>query len=378
MQDSIWFQTLPSSQRHVLEQSDALPKTVGVAIVGAGLIGIATAYYLTQAGVEDICVIDKGTALGEASGANAGGLWFGQQSGELGPVAALAAASSRLYDELTCSFEFDCERPGLIQLLETEDDPETQARIEATRKGGFEVEMLSGRSARSLEPGLGVTPPAALFYPNEGCVHPLKLGAALLAHIRSRGVRVCLGTEVRRLRPSLDTSAGILTAEKIVIATGAWTPQVTRSLGWTPPIKPMRGTLLALEPMAKTLHHTLVSPKYYYWQLADGHVAGGGSVDDLGFERGVAPPTVAAIREEMAQLIPASAHRPQACSWSGFRPFSEDLLPVIGPVPHEKGVFVAAGHFKKGVMLAPVSGKIIAYLVTKGTTDLPIEPLSPP
>jgi glycine oxidase len=289
----------------------------------------------------------------------------------------LAAASSRLYDELTCSFEFDCERPGLIQLLETEDDPETQARIEATRKGGFEVEMLSGRSARSLEPGLGVTPPAVLFYPNEGCVHPLRLGAALLAHVRSRGVRICLGAEVRRLRPSLDTSAGILTAEKIVIATGAWTPQVTRSLGWTPPIKPIRGTLLALEPMAKTLHHTLVSPKYYYWQLADGHIAGGGSVDDLGFERGVAAPTVAAIREEMAQLMPATAHRPLACSWSGFRPFSEDLLPVIGPVPHEKGVFVAAGHFKKGVMLAPVSGKIIADLVTKGTTDLPIEPLSP-
>jgi glycine/D-amino acid oxidase-like deaminating enzyme len=208
-------------------------------------------------------------------------------------------------------------------------------------------------------------------------VHPLKLGAALLAHVRSRGVRICLGAEVRRLRPSLDTSAGILTAEKIVIATGAWTPQVTRSLGWTPPIKPIRGTLLALEPMAKTLHHTLVSPKYYYWQLADGHIAGGGSVDDLGFERGVAAPTVAAIREEMAQLMPATAHRPLACSWSGFRPFSEDLLPVIGPVPHEKGVFVAAGHFKKGVMLAPVSGKIIADLVTKGTTDLPIEPLSP-
>jgi glycine/D-amino acid oxidase-like deaminating enzyme len=139
----------------------------------------------------------------------------------------------------------------------------------------------------------------------------------------------------------------------------------------------MRGTLLALEPMAKTLHHTLVSPKYYYWQLASGHIAGGGSVDDLGFERGVDTGTVAAIREEMEQLIPAAIHHPPVCSWSGFRPYSEDLLPVIGPVPREKGVFVAAGHFKKGVMLAPVTGKIMADLVTQGTTGLPIEPLSP-
>lgn len=155
MQDSIWYQTLPSSQRRVLEQSDVLPKTAGVAIVGAGLIGIAAAYYLAEAGVGDICVIDKGTALGEASGANAGGLWFGQQSVELGAVAALATASSRLYDELACSFEFDYERPGLIELLEAEDDPRTQARMEATRRAGFEVEKLSGRSARSLEPGSG-------------------------------------------------------------------------------------------------------------------------------------------------------------------------------------------------------------------------------
>ncbi|MCI0626026.1 MAG: FAD-binding oxidoreductase, partial [Acidobacteria bacterium] len=244
MQDSIWYQTLASSQRRILEQSDPLPKTAGVAIVGAGLIGISTAYYLTEAGVKDICIVDQGTALGEASGANAGGLWFAQQSAELGPVSALAAVSSRLYDELSCRFEFDCERPGLIELLETEDDARIQARIEATKKAGFEVEKLSGRSVRSLEPGLGVTPRAALFYPNEGWLHPVKLGAALVAHLRSRGVRMCLGAEVRRLRPSLDTSAGLVAADTIVVATGAWTPQVTRSLGWAPPIKPMRGTLL--------------------------------------------------------------------------------------------------------------------------------------
>jgi glycine oxidase len=377
MQDSIWFQTIAAGERQVLEQSDALPKTASVAIAGAGLIGIAIAYYLTEAGVRDICLLDAGTALGEASGANAGGRWFAQQSVELGPVAPLAAASSRLYDQLAARFDFEFERPGLIELLETGESAEVNTRIEATKKAGFPVEKISGRSARSLEPGLGVTPPGALFYPQEGKLHPLKLGSALVRHLRSKGVRLCLGTEVLRLHPAVETSAGPLSAGTVVVATGAWTGQVSQSLGWTPPIRPMRGTLTALGPLPKTLHHTLVAPRFYYWQLASGHVAGGGSVDDVGFARSVEDSTLAAIRAEMNTLIPAVANAATACSWSGFRPFCEDLKPVIGPTPGKQGFFIAAGHFKKGVMLAPVTGKIVADLITKGETEFEIGPLSP-
>jgi len=377
MQDSIWFQTIPSTQRRVLEQSDPLPKTADVAIVGAGLIGIATAYYLTEAGVRDVCVLDSGAALGEASGANAGGLWFAQQNVELGPVAALAAASSRLYDLLAGRFAFDFERPGLIELLDDADDPAVRQRVDLTREAGFQVEEVSGRGARSLEPGLGITPAAALLYPSDGKLHPVKLGAELVKHLRGRGVRFCLGAEVRSLRPSIDTAQGLLSAGKTVIAAGAWTPLITRSLGWVPPVKPMRGTLAAVSPLPKTLHHTLVTSKYYYWQLESGEVAGGGSVDDVGFERGVDATTLARIREEMEALIPAVAGRPACCCWSGFRPYCADLKPVIGPVPGQDGLFVAAGHFKKGVMLAPVTGKIIADLIAKGATDLEIAALSP-
>ena len=118
MQSSIWFETLSAEERRLLGESDGLPKTTEVAIVGAGMIGLATAYYLSSAGVSNICVIDRDTTLAEASGANAGGLWFGQQSPELGPLAPLAHASSRLYDELGGSF--DLRRTGLLELLSTE------------------------------------------------------------------------------------------------------------------------------------------------------------------------------------------------------------------------------------------------------------------
>jgi glycine oxidase len=377
MHDSIWFQTIDQAARDALCASDPLPKSAGVVIVGSGLIGLATAYYLTEAGLTDICLIDRGPALGEASGANAGGLWFAQQSPELGPVSSLSKSSSGLYDELADRFPFDMERCGLLQLLFEDSAAEADMQLSAVRNAGFRVEKIGGKEARSLEPGLGVTPAGALYYPDEGHLHPAKLGAAWVQHLRSHGVRFCLNCEAGQLRPNVETSQGSVEAGVLVIACGAWTPLVTQTLGWRPPIKPMRGTLLALGAMPKTLHHTLIGEEFYFWQLATGPLGGGGSIDDLGFQQGVDEATTASIRAEMNRLIPAAAGQSTARAWSGFRPFCEDLKPVIGRVPDHENVFVAAGHFKKGVMMSPVTGKILADLITKGATDLHIEPLDP-
>jgi glycine/D-amino acid oxidase-like deaminating enzyme len=265
----------------------------------------------------------------------------------------------------------------LLQLLFEDCGAETDIQLSAVRKAGYRVEKVGGKEARSLEPGLGTTPAGALYYPDEGHVHPAKLGSAWVRHLRSRGVRLCLNCEAGPLRPKVETSQGSVEADVLVIASGAWTPLVTRSVGWCPPIKPMRGTLLALGAMPKTLHHTLIGEEFYFWQLVAGPLAGGGSVDDVGFQQGVEESTTASIRAEMNRLIPAAAGQSTACAWSGFRPYCEDLKPVIGSVPEHASVFVAAGHFKKGVMMAPVTGKILADLITQGATEFNIEPLDP-
>ena len=378
MRDSIWFSTLPSDLCDVLQDSDELPAQAEVVIVGSGMIGISTAHYLSQAGVRDICLVDRGTALGEASGANAGGLWFAQQSSELGSIGVLAKASSQLYQDLSQVFEFDYTTTGLLQLLtsvEQADQAESQAQ--AVRDSGFRAELVSGKQARSIEPGLAITPEAALFYPDEAHVHPARLAAALVGDLRRKGGRFCFNTEVKDLNDSVETNRGAISAGTTVIASGAWTPLVTQSLGWEPPIRPMRGTLLALEPLPRVLHHTLIGKKYYYWQLPGGQIVAGGSVDDVGFEQGVDAATVSSILDELGVLLPAAAEQPLTCAWSGFRPYCDDLKPVVGAVPARENTFVAAGHFKKGIMMSPVTGKILADLITSGKTDLPIEPLSP-
>jgi len=378
MQDSIWFRTLSSEHNDLLRKSDELPARADVVIVGGGMIGISTAYYLTEAGVTNICLVDRGTALGEASGANAGGLWFAQQSSELGSISVLAKASSELYQELSQAFEFDFTKTGLLELLNSAEQAEqAEDRVRAVRDSGFRAELVSRKQARSIEPGLALTPEAALFYPDEAHVHPTRLAAALVGHLRQKGVRFCFNTEVQHLNHSVETSRGAISAGTTVIASGAWTPLVTQTLGWRPPIRPIRGTLLALEPISRVLHHSLIGKKYYYWQLPGGQIVAGGSVDDVGFEQGVDSATVASIRDELRTLLPVAAEQPLICAWSGFRPYCEDLRPVVGAVPARENTYVAAGHFKKGIMMSPVTGKILADLVTSGKTDLPIEPLNP-
>jgi glycine oxidase len=201
-----------------------------VVVVGCGLIGLAIAYYLTEAGEKDVCILERGLALGEASGANAGGLWFGQQSPELGPVSSLAKTSSTLYDELGARFRFDLDRCGLLDLI-FDQSGEIENQMAAVREAGFRVEKLGGKETRSLEPGLGVTPAGSFYYPDEGHVHPAKLGAAWVRHLRSVGVRICLDSEVKTLQPRVETSKGSVEAGTLVLATGAWTPLVTSALG---------------------------------------------------------------------------------------------------------------------------------------------------
>ena len=379
MQDSIWFRTLPRELRDTLQQSEELPERAEIVIVGAGMVGLLTAYYLTEAGADDIWVIDRGSALGEASGSNAGGLWFAQQSPQMGPLAPLVQETRELYEELGERFEFDLRKPGMLQLFFTvKEAAQRNAIVKAVKEAGFRAQSVTAKQVHELEPALGKKARGgAVYYPDEGRLHPTRLAGSLARYLRDKEVRFALGVKVERLTPQIETVRGSFFAGATVVTAGAWTPLLTEALGWKPPIKPMRGTLLAMEPMRPTLHHTVMTPSYYYWQLSEGHITGGGSVEDVGFHRGVDDETISSIRGEMNELIPSVAQRAEACRWSGFRPYCDDFKPVIGPVPEQDNLFVGAGHFKKGIMMAPVTGKILADLVTRGKTDLAISSLSP-
>lgn len=379
MRDSIWLRTLDDTDRATLEASDELPLSADVVVVGAGLIGLATAYYLVDAGVSNVCVIDRGDLLSEASGANAGGLWFAHQSLAAGPAVSLLHEAEALYDALEEEFSFDRTGGGALELIETEAAvPAARQRTAAIRKASFEAEWLTPAELADAEPALRGNFAGAILLPDDGQLHPAKLAAGWIRRIREAGGRVCAGAEATSLGPPVETAAGPIDTECVVVACGSWTPELTQTLGWSPPIRPVRGTLLALpEQPVGTVRTTVLGGKFYWWQLASGEIVGGGSEEHVGFDRTSDESVVADIRTDLARRLPSLADAPTLCSWSGFRPYCEDQLPVIGGAPGRDDIFVAAGHFRMGVMAAPATGLALAQLIVEGETDIDLTAMAP-
>lgn len=331
-------------------------------MVGAGLVGLCAALSLRRRGIRRIAVVDRTSVCGEASGASAGGLWPGH---ECLTVASpdIARRARDLHAALCAEFPCDYVASGLLELVAEGQEKAGLDRVDRTRRAGFAAKVLTGDDLRDCEPLLRHAG-AAIHFPDDGSIHPLKLAGGIAEWLRRHGVRICLGEEVLRITPkppAVETAHGRTAAGSVVIAAGAWTPLLTRTLGWTPPIRPIRGTLLATGGQPKrTLRSIVIGSRYYYWQLACGPLAGGGSEEDVGFLEHGCDAVERDILSEWKSLFPSLAGLPFNCRWSGFRPFCEDMHPVIGRVPDRDSVFVSAGHFRKGIMLAPLSGELLA------------------
>lgn len=363
----------------MLRVSDPMPATADVVVVGAGLVGLCTALSLRKRGASRIVVVDRTSVCGAATGASAGGLWPGHECLTMASPELIRRANG-LHVELREQFACDYVPSGLLLLLDETERSAAVDRVERTRRAGFEAELLSGRQLAECEPGLGRVA-AAVRFPGDGSLHPLKLAAAMARWLRRNGVRICLDQEVHQLEPArlaILTSGGRMSAGSIVVAAGAWTPMLTKLLGWTPPIRPIRGALLATGAQAPdTLRSVVVGRHYYFWQLACGPVAGGGSEEDVGFLEGVCEAVVRDIRREFGELFPTLRDLQFTSRWSGFRPHCADMRPVIGRVPGQASVYVSAGHFRKGILLAPLSGELLADEMLEGRHWPPAQAFRP-
>ncbi|MDE0106549.1 MAG: FAD-binding oxidoreductase [Bryobacterales bacterium] len=370
MRDSIWNRTLPAKSRVALLSSDPLPPTADVAIIGAGLVGLCAALSLSRRGVRRLAVIDRTCVCGESTGSSAGGLWpahecFSFASPEI--VRRAAAQHAGLHEQFPC----DYASSGLLELVADEDAALAAERADRTRAAGFDADLLAEAELAEREPRLRHHGPA-LHFPGDGSIHPLKLASGIAAWLRRRGACICLGEEVRDVSPDgpvITTGAGRISVGKVVFAAGAWTPLLTRMLGWSPPIRPLRGTLLATDGQpAETLRSIVVGRHFYYWQLASGPLAGGGSEEDVGFCEDLDDEVVGAIRQEWGELFPSLRQVAFTSGWTGFRPHCADMHPAIGPVPGQPDMFVSAGHFRKGILLAPLSGDLLADQMLEGAS----------
>ena len=350
-------------------------ETAEVAIIGGGVIGLAVARALALRGIRDVLLLERGCLGAESSWAAAGMLapqaeanrpheffYLTCQSRDMYP--AFAAA---LLEETGIDIELDAT--GTLYLAFTDHDAEElETRYQWQTKEALAVEKLSPDMARKLEPSIAADVRATLRFPLDTQVENRRLLSALAAANESLGVTMETQTEVTSLQvvrdrvAGIETSRGFIATENVVIAGGAWSSKLGTA-GIALPnlrIKPVRGQMLCFEAIPPLCGHVIYSPRGYLVQRRDGRLLAGSTTEHAGFEKRVTAAGVQAILSAALEISPRIASLPMTDSWSGLRPRAADTLPVLGPCAEITGVFYATGHYRNGILLAPVTGELIA------------------
>jgi glycine oxidase len=363
-----------------------------VAVVGGGIIGCAVAYYLQRAGAS-VTLIERGEIGGEASGAAAGMLIAPLEDAAKSPLSELQGASIRLYAHLLPEIEelsgidVGYRVTGLLRTAFTEERAALLKELVRREPPGVRgLEWLEGRVLRELEPALSPRVIGAAYSPQDANLNPALLTRAFAQAARRLGAGVHERTVVtgflrrggvlRGLSVRQDGSrGGISDVDCVVLAAGPWTQALALRLGVRLATPPRRGQMLAYRSPA--LRHSVWGEDGYLVPKPDGTVHVGSTVEDVGFRRRTSARALAALRRMACALVPALRRSPVERSWAGLRPGSPDDLPIIGRLPGSENVWVASGHFRNGILLAPITGKLVSQLVLEGRSEIDLTRFGP-
>ncbi|WP_037804722.1 NAD(P)/FAD-dependent oxidoreductase [Streptomyces sp. NRRL F-5135] len=368
-----------------------------IVIVGAGIVGAATARALVRAGC-DVTVVDRGSTAGGTSAGGEGNLLVSDK--EPGPELRLAQRSlavwarieAELRDELPAGFPgLELERKGGLVVATTEAGAEALlAFADAQRDAGVLAETVDDTRAHELEPDLTPHSTATVFYPEDLQVQPVAATEALLAAARRHGARVRQGVEVTgpvlsagRL-VGVRVDSGTLPADAVVLAAGPWSGLVAERLGVLLPVRPRRGTVLVTSRMPVRVRHKVYDADYVgavgsgsadlqvssvVESTAAGTVLIGSSRERRGFDERIEARVLAALAAKALLLFPFLAAAQAMRAYGGFRPFVPDHLPVIGADPRLPGLWHATGHEGAGIGLSLATAELLRDQLLGGTAD---------
>ena len=333
-----------------------------VVIAGAGLAGVCTALELRARGA-NVLVLDSGQPGLEASSAAAGMLAPADPETPV-PLRPFADAAARFYPEFIQRLEessgckVDFRRHGTIVVGE-ENPPNEYRRLASQELHSLERALKAGESD--------------VFFVAEDSVDPVLLIRAALRSAELAGVEIRAGSAVRQMRwlkseAEIVTDNEILSAKAAVNCMGAWSGA---------PVKPRKGQMLYLLPSrAGLLEHVVRAPGAYIVPRSSGKILIGTTVEDVGFDKSVDSAVIRKMHQAAATYLPELESAPVIESWAGLRPGTPDGLPVIGPTA-ERNIFIASGLFRNGILLAPLTGRIVADIVMVRPAELHIAAFSP-
>jgi glycine oxidase len=347
-------------------------KNWDVIVIGGGIIGLSLSIELRKRDAT-VLVVERGEPGREASHA-AGGMLVDCLFETPAVLQPLATASARLY-------------PKFAHELEVESGIKVDLRDQGTILFPS-AEHLSSSSLQAatlpaplaeLEPALAdFTRPA--FYLRERSVDPRALTAAALKAAKHRGVDISSGDEVTAVNVSSGRVAGVITtktsfhAPKVVNCAGAWSGQIAPQAF---PTRPVKGQMLCLaSPSRNLLKHVLRTPEVYLIPRSDGRILVGATVEEAGFDKRTNVETIQRLYRAAIAAVPGLRNAKILEDWAGLRPGTPDGLPILGATA-SPGYYVATGHFRDGILLAPITAQVMAEVVTGTQCSHDIEPFSP-
>jgi glycine oxidase len=359
-------------------------RMLDVAVLGGGLIGCAIAHRLASDGLR-VGVFERGRLGGEASGAAAGMLGV-QAEADDALMLRLGMASRARYDSWlptvreASRMAVEWWREGTLGVcFSGSDEAELGARRAWQAAAGAPSEGLDATQLRSLEPALSRRVRSGALFPLDVRLDNVALTRAVAAAAAAAGCQLHEATEVRAVVVEHAQVAGIATATgrvacgAVVNALGAWAARVR---GMTPlPVEPVRGQIAVLQAPRAPLRHAVYSPRGYAVARRDGRVLLGSTREAVGFEKRCTAGGIGGILTAGLELAPELGELPFSASWSGLRPGSADGRPIVSRDPAVRGYVVATGHYRNGVLLAPLTADLVADLL-RGTANEWEAPLS--
>lgn len=353
---------------------DGFMETFDVAIAGAGLIGASIGFELAQAGLR-VAIFDRQQPGEGASWAAAGILSPAPENAATISMVPLGRASLALYPEFVAAIleissqDVGYRAKGTVEALFSGDVQAKLNTIVALHHGlGLLAEPLNADDARELEPALSSELEAAVLRPDEASVDNRALTRAVAIAATQTGVKIFAGRHVQGIRQDGGRCTGLIVdCEKIearwtVIAAGCHSTEIEGVANYAP-VRPAKGQMIALRAKNASIERVLWSEQVYLVPRNDGRIVAGATVEYVGFDKEVTAGGLQKILDGAIEIAPALADSKIEETWAGLRPDSPDHLPIIGPAGLD-GLLIATGHFRSGILLAPVTARLIREWIT--------------
>ena len=375
-----------------------------VVVIGGGIAGASAAYHLAEHG-RSVALLERGDIASEASGVNAGGI------GALGwgrvpnLESYLTMGSLEIFRNLQVEQGYDMEfrASGALQAVQSAGQYEyARDRVLSLKSLGYTVELLTVSEARSIEPELSPELRGAIWMPLRGQANPVKSTRSFADAAAQRGAQVLTGREVTGITLAPDGAYRVAcagetySADRLVLAAGAWCGPLGEMLGLRIPVIPVRGQMWATEPLPPRVFHSLSSAESYgHWanspgndaatppelthiggrrvtrhlygrQTRDGEIVFGGDRELAGFDKTVDATGVEVNFGQAVEVLPMLSGLSVSRAWAGLMPFSLDGRPIIGRIPQRENLYIVSGLASSGFGRGPMAGKLIADYVHTG------------